>query len=109
MTSMGQLLGTQVRRMLTLAAVVATAVAALPSLGRSDQFPTRTVTIVVPYPAGGTADLTGRIIGQALSRKWNQTVIVENKAGAGGNVGAEAVARAEPNGYTLLVTPQSPL
>jgi tripartite-type tricarboxylate transporter receptor subunit TctC len=81
----------------------------MPAESRADQFPNRPVTIVVPFPAGGTADLTGRIIGQALSRKWNQTVVVENKAGAGGNIGAEAVARAEPNGYTLLVTPQSPL
>jgi tripartite-type tricarboxylate transporter receptor subunit TctC len=77
--------------------------------GSADQFPNRPVTIVVPFPAGGTADLTGRIIGQALARKWNQTVVIENKAGAGGNVGAESVFRAEPNGYTLLVTPQSPL
>ena len=76
---------------------------------RVDAFPSRPVTLVVPFPAGGTADLTGRIIGQALARKWNQTVVIENKAGAGGNVGAEAVARAEPNGYTLLVTPQSTL
>jgi tripartite-type tricarboxylate transporter receptor subunit TctC len=75
----------------------------------ADQFPNRPVTIVVPFPAGGTADLTGRIVGQALARKWNQTVIIENKPGAGGNLGAEAVARATPDGYTLLVTPQSPL
>jgi tripartite-type tricarboxylate transporter receptor subunit TctC len=77
--------------------------------GSADQFPNRPVTIVVPFPAGGTADLTGRIIGQALARKWNQTVVIENRAGAGGNVGAETAFRAEPNGYTLLVTPQSPL
>ena len=75
----------------------------------ADQFPNRTVTIVVPFPAGGTADLTGRIVGQALARKWNKTVVVENRSGAGGNLGAEAVARAEPDGYTLLATPQSPL
>jgi tripartite-type tricarboxylate transporter receptor subunit TctC len=75
----------------------------------ADQFPNRPVTIVVPFPAGGTADLTGRIVGQALARKWNQTVIIENKPGAGGNLGADAVFRATPDGYTLLVTPQSPL
>jgi tripartite-type tricarboxylate transporter receptor subunit TctC len=75
----------------------------------ADQFPNRPVTIVVPFPAGGTADLTGRIVGQALARKWNQPVVIENKPGAGGNLGAEAVARAAPDGYTLLVTPQSPL
>lgn len=77
--------------------------------GAAVQFPNRPVTIVVPFPAGGTADMTGRVIGQALARKWNQTVIIENKPGAGGNLGAEAVYRAAPDGYTLLVTPQSPL
>jgi len=91
------------------AAVMASAALFAPCEAGAEQFPSRAVTLVVPFPAGGTADLTGRIIGQALSRKWGQTVVIENKAGAGGNAGAEAVARAEPNGYTLLVTPQSPL
>jgi tripartite-type tricarboxylate transporter receptor subunit TctC len=77
--------------------------------GTASQFPNRPVTIVVPFPAGGTADLTGRIVGQALSRRWNQTIVIENKPGAGGNLGAEAVYRAAPDGYILLVTPQSPL
>ena len=101
------------RRVALRLALAAMAMMGLASEGHAqsaaDRFPSRPVTIVVPFPAGGTADLTGRIVGQALARKWNQTVIIENKPGAGGNLGAEAVFRAAPDGYTLLVTPQSPL
>src|SRR5476649_123267 len=66
-------------------------------------FPTRPVTIVVPYPPGGLIDLVARIIQQRLGVELGQSVIVENRSGAGGNVGAEAVARATPDGYTLLL------
>ena len=66
-------------------------------------FPTRPVTIVVPYPPGGLIDLVARIIQQRLGVELGQQVIVENRSGAGGNVGAEAVARAAPDGYTLLL------
>ena len=65
--------------------------------------------IVVPFPAGGTADAIPRLIGDWLSRKWGQPVVIENKAGAAGNIGAEAVANAEPDGYTLLSSPPPPL
>jgi tripartite-type tricarboxylate transporter receptor subunit TctC len=75
----------------------------------ADSFPNRTITIVVPFPAGGTADVLPRIIGQKLSEKWGQPVIVENRSGAGGNIGAQAVAKAAPDGYTLLATPPGPL
>jgi tripartite-type tricarboxylate transporter receptor subunit TctC len=67
------------------------------------------VRIVVPFPPGGTADAMPRIIGDWLARKWGQAVVIENKAGAGGNVGAEVVANAEPDGYTLLSSPPPPL
>ncbi len=76
---------------------------------RADDYPARTVKIVVPFPAGGTADVMPRIIAEWLSRKWGQSVIIENRSGAGGNVGAEAVAKADPDGYTLLASPPPPL
>jgi tripartite-type tricarboxylate transporter receptor subunit TctC len=72
-------------------------------------YPQRTVRIIVPFTPGGTADLMARIVGDWLSRKWGQAVVIENRPGAGGNVGAEAVFRAEPDGYTLLSSPPPPL
>jgi tripartite-type tricarboxylate transporter receptor subunit TctC len=75
----------------------------------AQDFPTRPVRIVVPFPAGGTADVMPRIVGDWLSRKWGQPVIIENKPGAAGNIGAEIVANAEPDGYTLLSAPPPPL
>lgn len=69
----------------------------------SDAWPSRPVTLVVPFPAGGTTDLTGRALAQALSRMWGQPVVVENRAGAGGIVGASQVMRAAADGYTLLL------
>ena len=65
-------------------------------------YPSATIRIIVPYPAGGTADALPRIIGDRLQARWNQSVIIVNRPGAGGNIGAETVAAAEPNGYTLL-------
>ncbi len=76
---------------------------------RAQDYPNRPVRIVVPFPPGGTADALPRIIGDWLARKWGQAVIIENKAGAAGNIGAEAVANAEPDGYTLLSSPPPPL
>ena len=72
-------------------------------------YPSATIRIVVPYPAGGTADALPRIIGERLQARWNQSVIIVNRSGAGGNIGAETVALAEPNGYTLLASPPGPL
>jgi tripartite-type tricarboxylate transporter receptor subunit TctC len=72
-------------------------------------FPNKPVKIIVPFPAGGTADVLPRIVGQKLSEKWGQPVIIENRSGAGGNIGAEAVAKSAADGYTLLATPPAPL
>src|ERR1700684_3147378 len=74
----------------------------------AQDYPTRTVKIVVPFPAGGTADVMPRIIADWLSRKWGQSVIIEDRSGAGGNVGAEGAAKADPDGYTLLASPPGP-
>src|SRR5258708_6931242 len=68
-----------------------------------DVFPSRAVRVVVPYPAGGGTDILGRFLADQLSRKWGQSVVIENAGGAGGNIGAAAVARAAPDGYTLMV------
>ena len=66
-------------------------------------FPTRQITIVVPYPPGGMIDLVARLVAPRLQAELGQPFVVENRSGAGGNVGAEAVARAQPDGYTLLL------
>jgi tripartite-type tricarboxylate transporter receptor subunit TctC len=92
-------------------AVVAAAVVVLmlPAVSRAQDYPARAVKIIVPFPAGGTADAVPRLVGNWLSRKWGQPVIIENKAGAAGNIGAEAAYNAEPDGYTLFSAPPPPL
>jgi tripartite-type tricarboxylate transporter receptor subunit TctC len=87
---------------------LAAMLAVLPQADAQD-YPSRPVKIIVPFPAGGTADVMPRVIGEWLSRKWGQPVVVENRTGAAGNIGAEAVAKAEPDGYTLLSAPPPPL
>src|SRR5260370_31012963 len=72
-------------------------------------YPIKQVRMVVPFPAGGSADILCRIAGEKLGAAWNQPVIIDNRAGAGGNVGAEIAYRAEPDGYTLLCSPPGPL
>ena len=67
-------------------------------------FPAKMVKLVVPQTPGGATDVFARKIGQALSEKWGQPVVIENRAGAGGVVGTDAVAKSAPDGYTLLVT-----
>ncbi|MBV8271882.1 MAG: tripartite tricarboxylate transporter substrate binding protein [Cupriavidus sp.] len=67
-----------------------------------DNWPTKPITYVVPFAAGGTTDLLGRLIGQRLSQTLGQSIVVENRAGAGGNIGSDYVAKAAPDGYTLL-------
>lgn len=91
-----------------LAALLLVATFASPSLAQG-AWPARSVRVVVPFPPGGTNDVLCRIVGEKLSSAWNQTVVVENKPGAGGNVGAEIAYRADPDGYTLLCTPPGPL
>ena len=70
-------------------------------------YPTRSITFVVPFPAGGSADTIIRLIGLHLSQRWGQAVVVENKPGTGGNIGQEAVAKAAPDGYTFLMAASS--
>jgi tripartite-type tricarboxylate transporter receptor subunit TctC len=92
-----------------LVLAIATLAAVLPSRVAAQDYPRRAVKVIVPFAAGGTADLMPRIVFDVLSRKWGYPVVIENKAGAGGNIGAEAAFNAEPDGYTLMATPPPPL
>jgi len=93
-----------------VASLIVTVMAVAPVAAENlASYPSATIRIVVPYPAGGTADALPRIIGERLQARWNQSVIIVNRSGAGGNIGAETVALAEPNGYTLLASPPGPL
>jgi tripartite-type tricarboxylate transporter receptor subunit TctC len=74
-----------------------------PSGGWAQSFPTKQVRVVVPYPAGGGTDLVARLIVPRLADRWKQTVIIDNKGGASGILGSEIVAKAPPDGYTLLI------
>jgi len=87
-----------------LIAAASTAVAQAPS-----GFPTRPVRFIVPFPGGGSNDVVARIAADKLQEKWGQTIVIENKTGAGGNIGAEFAAQSEPDGHTLLVSPPGPL
>lgn len=84
--------------------IAAALVAVWSSHAVAQDYPTRLVRLVVPQAAGGATDTFARAIGQKLSERWGQPVVVENRAGAGGVVGTEHVAKSEPDGYTLLVT-----
>src|SRR5215470_12295807 len=90
------------RRFLQLAAG-AGAMPLLPRIARAQAYPSRPVRIIVGFPAGGPVDIVARIVGQSLSERLGQQFVIENRPGAGGNVGAEAVARAPADGYTLLI------
>jgi tripartite-type tricarboxylate transporter receptor subunit TctC len=72
-------------------------------------YPAQNIRIIVPFPAGGTADILPRIVAERLRQKWGQPVIIENRSGAGGNIGADAVAGSAPDGYTLLASPPGPI
>lgn len=95
------------------AVLLATATAAcLPALAQGDAaaaYPNKPIRMIVNFPPGGTVDVLTRTISQKLAEKWNQPVVVENRPGAGGNIGAQAVFSAEPDGYTLLTSPPGPL
>jgi tripartite-type tricarboxylate transporter receptor subunit TctC len=97
------------RHRLTSLALAFAAMLALPHAGVAQDFPSRAVKIIVPFPAGGTADAMPRIVADYLTRKWGQPVVIENRAGAGGNVGAEAAYKSDPDGYTLFASPPPPL
>jgi len=94
-----------VKRPLLISLMAAMALAAFGAAAQT--FPARGVRIVVGFAPGGATDVTARILAQELGRAWNQQVIVDNRPGASGAIAAELVARAAPDGYTLLVSPQT--
>jgi tripartite-type tricarboxylate transporter receptor subunit TctC len=96
------------QRVIAVALTLAAMLAALPAAQAQD-YPSRAVKIIVPFPAGGTADVMPRIFSDWLAKKWGEPVVIENRSGAAGNIGAEAVAKADPDGYTLLSAPPPPL
>jgi tripartite-type tricarboxylate transporter receptor subunit TctC len=85
------------------AALAAAPLLAAPSIARAQSFPTRPLRMVVPFAGGGATDITARVISEHMGRALGQPVVVDNRAGAGGNIGADLVAKAEPDGHTLLM------
>jgi tripartite-type tricarboxylate transporter receptor subunit TctC len=86
-------------------------IAATPASAQGDasSYPNKPIRVIVPYPPGGGADILARILSEKVQAKWGQPIIIDNRSGAGGNLGTEAVYRAAPDGYTLLFTAQPPL
>ena len=87
-----------------VAVVLSLVLAAGAGVARAETYPARPITLIVPYSAGGGTDIMARLVANELSKMWGQPVIVDNRPGASGNIGAERVAHADPDGYTLLVT-----
>jgi tripartite-type tricarboxylate transporter receptor subunit TctC len=91
------------RRQIVLAALAAVAASAAPLTATAQAYPAKPITIIVPFSAGGTTDILARVIGQALNKELGQSVIVDNRAGAGGNIGGALAAKAAADGYTLFM------
>src|SRR3954466_5138167 len=97
------------KRHLAALALLLALSAYFPTHAVAGDYPDHTVKIIVPFPAGGTADAVPRIVADWLSRKWRQPVVIENRTGAAGNIGADFAYHSAPDGYTLLSSPPPPL
>ncbi len=95
--------------LITVAVVALAALVPSDAVRAQESYPDRPVRVVVPYPAGGGTDTLARLVADQLSRRWGQPRIVENVGGAAGNIGAAEVARAKPDGYTLLLASPGPI
>ena len=95
------------RRQSLTRALAFSAAAVLSCVAWSQSYPSQAVRVIVPYPPGGTTDLIARTVSQALATMWGQPVVIENKPGAGTIIGAESVARSQPDGYTILATAEA--
>jgi tripartite-type tricarboxylate transporter receptor subunit TctC len=91
-------------KQLWIRAAAAALMVLAPAIAAAQAFPSKPVKIIVPFAAGGTTDVVARLLAQKLTEAWGQSVIVENKAGAGGNIGADTVAKSPADGYTILMT-----
>ncbi len=94
---------------IAVAAVLAPATLAITPATAAEKFPQKPIRIIVPFLAGGAVDTTARLLAQGLDDKLGESIIVENRAGAGGTIGADAVAKADADGHTMLFTAQGPL
>lgn len=87
--------------------ILAFALALSGSAALAQDFPSKPIRFIVPNPPGGASDITARILAEKLAQRWGQSVVVENKPGAGAIIGTEFVAKAPPDGYTILLVPSS--
>jgi len=85
-----------------LPALLVAVATAIPAVANAQAYPARPIRLVVPFPAGGSLDVVARAIGQKLTEAWGQPVVIDNRPGAGGNIGADLVAKSPPDGYTIL-------
>src|SRR5690606_1476964 len=93
-------------RRTVLAALCSTAaVAALPKLAYAQSFPTKPIQLIVPLPPGGSNDVLARLLGQKMSQAFGQSVVVENRPGAAGNIATNYLAKSKPDGYTIAIAP----
>jgi tripartite-type tricarboxylate transporter receptor subunit TctC len=96
-------------RRIALGLLASLTLIALPQLAAAQAFPGKPIKFIVPFPAGGINDILARIVADKLQAKWGQPIIIEQRTGAGGNIGADLTAQAEPDGHTILVAPPGPL